>query len=344
MRKNNVCYGIVFLELVGNYKLAKMNFSFSSPDYPGQSHRKTEQEEKSTEYRFGQNLKNMLDRINKQRDEDDSFCDFTITVGDRKFKTHSLILSASSEYFRAMINSKMKEGIEKCVEIQNVSEEIMENILNFIYTGIIPLCLETIGQVIEAASFMQLPDLLIFVVQYATKILDEENCISFQKLGELYKLENLVQSSYKYLLDHFDEVSTSNNEFLSLTSSELNGILLDDITVSSETVVYEAVVFWVKYDLVERQQYFVKFFKLLRLQVISVDDMANIVLKENLVNSNCECLAAVAVSYDARVRPRFNCEHPRKKPESGNAAPIRGFVNPNPTPSFGIATFGNPIN
>uniref|UniRef100_F6YCK1 Kelch-like protein 3 n=2 Tax=Ciona intestinalis TaxID=7719 RepID=F6YCK1_CIOIN len=321
-----------------------MNFSFSSPDYPGQSHRKTEQEEKSGEYRFGQYLKNMLVRINQQRAEDNPLCDFTIVVGGRKFRAHSLILSTSSEYFHAMINSRMKEGIEKCVQIKNVSEEIMENILDFIYTGKIPLRVETIGQVIEAASFMQLPDLLISVVQYATKILDEENCIFFQKLGELYKLENLVQSSYKYLLDHFDEVSTTNDEFLSLTSSELNGILLDDITVSSETVVYKAVVCWVKHDLEERQQYFVKFFKLLRLQVVSVDDLANIIVKEDMVTSNCECMAAVLDSYDARVRPRLNIEQPRKKPLSGDATSIREFNIPKPTPTFGTAPFGNLMN
>ncbi|XP_078489845.1 kelch-like protein 12 [Ciona intestinalis] len=98
----------------------------------------------------------MIHNFRLKQSHEDTSCDFTIFVGDRKFKAHSLILSASSDYFRAMINSKMKEGIEKYVQIQNVSEQTMENVLCFLYTGNISLCVENVEQLIHAASFMQL--------------------------------------------------------------------------------------------------------------------------------------------------------------------------------------------
>lgn len=67
--------------------------------------------------------------------EDKKFSDAQIMVGDRVFNVHKCILDARSDYFSAMFGSEMKEKRENEVKIKDVSHEVMQEVLRFIYTG-----------------------------------------------------------------------------------------------------------------------------------------------------------------------------------------------------------------
>lgn len=65
------------------------------------------------------------------------FCDVEIVVGRRVFNAHRAILSASSAYFEAMFRPELglSEGKQKSVVLYTFDPDILEMLLNFIYTG-----------------------------------------------------------------------------------------------------------------------------------------------------------------------------------------------------------------
>uniref|UniRef100_A0AC35EY46 BTB domain-containing protein n=1 Tax=Panagrolaimus sp. PS1159 TaxID=55785 RepID=A0AC35EY46_9BILA len=64
-------------------------------------------------------------------EEDDK--DFTISVENKEIKVHKLILKNSSNVFRAMFDSKMKESVENKVEIIDFSFDVVETGIKMIY-------------------------------------------------------------------------------------------------------------------------------------------------------------------------------------------------------------------
>ncbi|GFQ93316.1 speckle-type POZ protein A [Trichonephila clavata] len=75
---------------------------------------------------MAQNMKQLL--------EDNIFCDVTFVVGSKIFQAHKAILSARSCVFKAMFTSLLPINSGK-VEISDISEETVEEMLQFIYSG-----------------------------------------------------------------------------------------------------------------------------------------------------------------------------------------------------------------
>ncbi|XP_033117063.1 actin-binding protein IPP-like [Anneissia japonica] len=68
-----------------------------------------------------------------------AFCDATIMVGSKMFTAHCVILSACSEYFKLMFCGGLSESFSKQVELHGIDAGIFNNLLEFIYTGLIYL-------------------------------------------------------------------------------------------------------------------------------------------------------------------------------------------------------------
>ncbi len=64
------------------------------------------------------------------------FTDVSIEVGEKKFKAHKVILASQSDVFRRMFETDMKEKNECLVRIQDISPEVMEDLLSYFYTGL----------------------------------------------------------------------------------------------------------------------------------------------------------------------------------------------------------------
>ncbi len=61
------------------------------------------------------------------------YSDFTITAGGLQFKVHKLFLATRLPVFRAMIDSYMLEGECSCVKIEDYTQEVVKEMLTYIY-------------------------------------------------------------------------------------------------------------------------------------------------------------------------------------------------------------------
>lgn len=102
----------------------------------------------------------LLQQLNEQRRQD-LFCDCNILVEGKVFKAHRNVLFASSGYFKMLLSQSSKETSQPTIATFEVfSPETFMVILDFVYSGILSLTGQNVIEVMSAASYLQMTDIL----------------------------------------------------------------------------------------------------------------------------------------------------------------------------------------
>ncbi|NWT38987.1 ZBT8A protein, partial [Chroicocephalus maculipennis] len=102
----------------------------------------------------------LLEQLNEQRKQD-LFCDCNILVEGKVFKAHRNVLFASSGYFKMLLSQSSKETSQPTIATFEVfSPETFMVILDFVYSGILALTGQNVIEVMSAASYLQMTDIL----------------------------------------------------------------------------------------------------------------------------------------------------------------------------------------
>ncbi|XP_021231112.1 zinc finger and BTB domain-containing protein 8A-like isoform X2 [Numida meleagris] len=102
----------------------------------------------------------LLEQLNEQRKQD-LFCDCSILVEGKLFKAHRNVLFASSGYFKMLLSQSSRDTSQPTVATFEVfSPETFMVILDFVYSGILPLTGQNVIEVMSAASYLQMTDIL----------------------------------------------------------------------------------------------------------------------------------------------------------------------------------------
>ncbi|XP_026965077.1 zinc finger and BTB domain-containing protein 8B [Sagmatias obliquidens] len=114
----------------------------------------------------------LLGELNEQRQRD-FFCDCSIIVEGRIFKAHRNILFANSGYFRALLIHYIQDsGRHSTASLDIVTSDAFSTILDFLYSGKLDLCGENVIEVMSAASYLQMNDVVNFCKTYIRSSLD----------------------------------------------------------------------------------------------------------------------------------------------------------------------------
>ncbi|CAO4385870.1 unnamed protein product [Caenorhabditis nigoni] len=136
--------------------------------------------------------------------------DFTIVSSEGKeFPTHSVILSARSEYFAALFRCEgAKEVVEKKVVFQDISTETMETILRHIYSEVsVHRALaeeELTNEFVSAVVMLRIPTLTYRIGEALVSAVTADNVI--RRLAHASRL-NLTEH-YNALILYFDLYKT----------------------------------------------------------------------------------------------------------------------------------------
>ena len=111
----------------------------------------------SGDYRFlkSGHATQILKSINGLR-KNNKLCDVTLVVGKKEFPAHRVVLSACSDYFCAMFTSDMAESHRAHVDLQGLSADTMEILLDFVYTESVRVSVENVQALLPAACLLQL--------------------------------------------------------------------------------------------------------------------------------------------------------------------------------------------
>ena len=240
----------------------------------------------------------LMKRLNIQRKED-YLCDVTLVTNDNSdFKAHRNVLSAASPFFCKLLESDMKENREGIIRFEEISGSIMEDVLEFIYTGTVEITQTNAEELIVTGNYLIIPSLKTASGRFLETEMSNCNCISTFYLAEKYDCVELIHNSRKFIHENFASVGEM-DEFLSLEAKEVAvWISSDEIAVKAEADVFKIMLKWVEHGKTERKAAFEELFHHVRLSFLSRDFLEDVVTNE-LVRENLACVKLV---MDATVK------------------------------------------
>ncbi|XP_008184158.2 ring canal kelch homolog isoform X4 [Acyrthosiphon pisum] len=223
-------------------------------------------------------------------------CDIRFEADDGKIIIgHKNVLMAASPYFRAMF-SNFDESNKDLVTIRELDSNILQLLVDYIYTGEIMVTKENVQALLSAANVLQLDYVNDICAEFLQKQVDSSNCIRIKAFADLHNCTKLLSSSEAYIKQNFLEVAKG-EDFLSLSSEDLVKLISsNDLAVPFEEKVFECVMKWVKHDSDHRIDFLSKLMEHVRLPLLKPDILFNI-SKEPLLSNSSKCHDYIIESF-----------------------------------------------
>ncbi|EXX75296.1 hypothetical protein RirG_043070 [Rhizophagus irregularis DAOM 197198w] len=204
------------------------------------------------DYKFMLKLsKNLLEVLN-----DDEYHDVTIEVGIdpyiKIFRAHTIILYYRSPHLKRILSTNKKKNDETLTQVKlpNISPEIFQIILRYIYGGRISLkkCdTYNIIKILIAANELNLEELIIyiqsFLIKNKTKWMEENFDLVYQTSFENNSFLELQKYCTNLISDEPDKIFNS-PKFFSIPEKLLISLIQNDYLEMNEVQIWEKVIKW----------------------------------------------------------------------------------------------------
>ncbi|XP_067382410.1 kelch-like protein 10 [Channa argus] len=188
-------------------------------------------------------------RVEKQ------LCDAVIRVDNTEFHVHKVILCNCSTFFRALFNSRSSPD-NQLFEIPNVSAEVMKLIIEFAYTSFVPVTQDNVHELFVTADRFKVTGIIEVCSDFLEEQLTPLNCIDVWRMTDNCYHPEMKNKAFQFLLNHFEEVASTSEDFLLLSAQKLGEIIeSDQLIVKTEKIVFEAILRWVNYSTEERREH-----------------------------------------------------------------------------------------
>ncbi|XP_056154465.1 kelch-like protein 7 [Lampris incognitus] len=222
-----------------------------------------------------------------------TLCDVVLVVQGRHFPAHRVVLASASHFFSLMFTTSMMESKSHEVELRNADPEIIELLIEFIYTARISVNSSNVQSLLDTANQYQIEPVKKMCVEFLKGQIDPTNCLGISALAECMDCSELKAAAEDFVQIHFTEVYKL-DEFLQLDVKQLTHLLHQDkLTVRAEAQIYDAAVRWLKYDVCNRERYMVEVLGCVRFPLVSKTFLSKTVQAEPLIQDNPQCLKMV---------------------------------------------------
>lgn len=232
-----------------------------------------------------------------------TLCDVTLSVQGASFPSHRNVLSANSEFFKALFANDMKEKAENTVHMEEFEPHVMEQLLTYMYGGGINIKKDNALDLAIGADFLFLTELKQTACEFLISDLSSDNCLFLLYMAEKYNVRELRDSSQKHILENYVSVAASSG-FVTLTVEQLLAIVSSDDLVAREEKIFESVVKWTKNSLETRKKHFSSLFSHIRLVYLARCYLITTVQEEDLVKGDESCLRLVNAAKDFFSSPK----------------------------------------
>ncbi|XP_031714448.1 kelch-like protein 41a [Anarrhichthys ocellatus] len=253
--------------------------------------------------------------------------DCVLKVGDRSIPCHRLILSACSPYFRELCfleDGKEKDTME--VILENMDPNVMEAIVNYMYSAEIDINDNNVQDILAAANRFEIPSVFTVCVNYLQKGLTKKNCLAIYRLGLMLNSARLALAARDHIADRFETVA-KDKDFLELAPPELFAIIgADALNVDKEEVVFETLMRWIRKDKEKRAKSLEEAFECVRFRLLPEKYFKEKVEKDDLIKTDPELLKKIKV-----IKEAFAGKLPERKKgedgEEGEEGKLPGYLN-----------------
>ncbi|KAI8747873.1 kelch protein 24 [Biomphalaria glabrata] len=115
-----------------------------------------------------------------------TFHDVIISVQNTKFKSHKLILSANSKYFKTIFNTEVGRTSSASIILKNITSETFKLVLDCIYGGKDVLTAANLAAISHAAVYLEIDFLYQACELYQTCRLAKENCVEMANQAKTF--------------------------------------------------------------------------------------------------------------------------------------------------------------
>jgi len=225
----------------------------------------------------------------KRQCKRDNFADITITVGQKTFTCHRVVLASLSPYFEVMFTSGMRESQSGHVTLHDIESELFEEVLDFIYTGKDIVTLENVDEVLRVSSMLQINCLKERCEVVISENLEIENCLYFWKFVSLHGCDHVSKKAMHFILNSFVHV-WQKGDFLKLDYEDILAIIRDnDLNTPDEETVFESVVRWINHDNGARDKYAPALFEQIRFPLMQPEYLVKRVDPLPVCQTNTQC-------------------------------------------------------
>ncbi|MBN3307339.1 KLH17 protein, partial [Amia calva] len=230
-------------------------------------------------------------------------CDIVLHVGSKEIKAHKVVLASCSPYFHAMFTNEMSESRQTHVTLHDIDPQALEQLVQYAYTA----------EIVVGEGNVQVQGLFSLIAPWDAALGPGELALVLQYT---HSCSDLLKSAHKYVLQHFVEVSKTEEFMLLPLKQVLDLISSDNLNVPSEEEVYRAVLSWVKHDIDGRRQHVPRLMKCVRLPLLTRDFLMSNVDTELLVRHHSECkdLLIEALKYHLMPEQRGVLSNSRTRP------------------------------
>nr|XP_009933924.1 PREDICTED: LOW QUALITY PROTEIN: ectoderm-neural cortex protein 1-like [Opisthocomus hoazin] len=183
------------------------------------------------------------------------FTDVVLRAGNRAFHCHRAVLASCSRYFDAMFSGGLKESRDAEVNFHDsLHPEVLELLLDYAYSARVLINEENAESLLEAGDMLQFQDIRDASADFLEKNLYPGNCLNMLLLSDAHCCERLLLLSWRMALANFTSLCKT-EDFLRLPKDKLLELVeSEELEVEDETLVYEAVIGWVRDDFPRRPE------------------------------------------------------------------------------------------
>ncbi|XP_072020319.1 kelch-like protein 15 [Amphiura filiformis] len=221
-----------------------------------------------------------------------TFCDITIKVGDASFEAHKAVLASSSDFFNTMFTSGFQESHALEATITG-KPEAFQILLDFSYSGKLNFSsseITTIMNVFKLAHYLQFNE--VVTKCHDTLLENFHRCnmkevLQMMSESDVFELPKLKIRGRQYLAENFD----GSDDFLQCMTSELIVETMGhkDFNVMDEKKVFDIIVAWLKHDWEGRKEFAPVLFQSIHLGAVPSGHITVTFLESPELNSIPEC-------------------------------------------------------
>ena len=238
----------------------------------------------------------MMKRLDLQR-RSDHFCDVVLEVGcgddQARLKAHRIVLCAASPFFYNALNNDVKEKKEGVIRLENTSKAVMEELIDYLYTGHVDVTQHNAFDLLEMADFFVIPSLKETTSKFIARTLSSSNCLMAYYLAVKYQCTELQMAARNVICTNFMSV-VEQEDFLNLSMEEVKEwISSDEIRVRGEEDVFQVIVKWLEEKGCIERKTFLELFRHVRLVHMSRNSVFKEILPHPFVRDDKTCTAFV---------------------------------------------------
>ena len=235
----------------------------------------------------------IMKRLDIQR-RNEHLCDVILEVGEdqARLKAHRNVLCAASPFFYNALNTEMKEKEEGVIRMKDTSKALMEEVLEYLYTGYVDINDNNAFELMAVADYFLITSLKVLSSKFIQETLCASNSIMAYYSSVKYQCSDLREAAKSFILANFMAVSKS-DDFLNLNLEQVEEwISSDEVVIKGEKEVFTAILIWTEHN-TERKQSFYKLFRHVRCHYVSRSFLTTVILQHEFVRGRKECLDLV---------------------------------------------------